>query len=629
MSHECSSNLIVGDVKQSIYRWRSGDWRLLANIKSEFGSDGRYVRELPLDMNYRSAPNIVAFNNAFFEEAASQEAVDAYGDVSQQWPEKKEATGLVSIDLLPNENYDTGTLEAVASRIGYLLEQGAHPGEIAILLRSNKLIPVVANYLTQQFPDISVVSEEAFRLEASPAVQVIVQALRYLLNPADVIAKAFLIKTFSGRLDGELPEDLQLRSEELLRQPLYNLTEHLYGLFAHNPALSRQSAYLCAFFDQVATFASDQAADAATFIAEWDESLHKKTIQSPELNGIRIISIHKSKGLEFDHVIIPFCDWRLEQHDIIWCRPQEPPYNQLPLVPIDFSQKGMKGTIYERDYEEEHRQNVVDNLNLLYVAFTRASCNLFVMGKRSSKGSRSALIESVVPALKLKGATLSADEGKNSPMHFEFGTLFLKAEKQEKDQPNPFLRKSVPVDVDIATTSHRPDFRQSNKSQTFAAGDDEQATGSTYIQLGSVLHNIFSTIRTTADIPRALRQIEQEGIIYDRTLTRSNLETMIAKRLENPRVADWFSPRWTLFNECNILSVENGTVTEHRPDRVMTDGREWIVVDFKFGRPRDEYHEQVRRYMQLLRQMGHDNISGYLWFVYSNQVIEVTPHNSF
>ena len=106
-------------------------------------------------------------------------------------------------------------------------------------------------------------------------------------------------------------------------------------------------------------------------------------------------------------------------------------------------------------------------------------------------------------------------------------------------------------------------------------------------------------------------------------MTAERITTMLRNRLSNPRVASWFSPRWTLFNECTILSVENGEVKEHRPDRVMTDGNEWIVVDFKFGHPDPKYHEQVRNYMYLLSSMGHQNIKGYLWYVYSNKIEEV------
>ena len=144
--------------------------------------------------------------------------------------------------------------------------------------------------------------------------------------------------------------------------------------------------------------------------------------------------------------------------------------------------------------------------------------------------------------------------------------------------------------------------------------------------MGSVLHHVFSTIRTTADINQALHQLEGEGVIYDDEITRERIERMIRKRLESPRVADWFSDRWQLFNECTILNVDPITnkVYERRPDRVMTDGNEMIVVDFKFGHPRDAYHDQVREYIHLLENMGYRNIKGYLWYVYSNEIIEVS-----
>ena len=138
-----------------------------------------------------------------------------------------------------------------------------------------------------------------------------------------------------------------------------------------------------------------------------------------------------------------------------------------------------------------------------------------------------------------------------------------------------------------------------------------------------MLHQVFSTIRTADDIEDALRQLQFEGVIYDEHITAERITSMLRKRLSNPKVADWFSPRWTLFNECTILSLDDGEVKEHRPDRVMTDGQEWIIVDFKFGSPKPEYHDQVRAYMALLASMGHTHITGYLWYVYSNKIEEV------
>ena len=298
-------------------------------------------------------------------------------------------------------------------------------------------------------------------------------------------------------------------------------------------------------------------------------------------------------------------------------------------MPIDYSQNKLIGTIYEQDYLHEHLQNTVDNLNLLYVAFTRAAKSLNVIGKRGAKNSRSALIELCLPlvAQDIPEALLNGMENDRAPIVFTVGEMANTAgqacsTKEEAPSKNPFLQESEPINVSIRNYDSKVNFRQSNRSRDFIMGDDIDQQHR-YIQAGSVLHEIFSTIQTEKDIPEALQRLQFEGILYDEEMTAERITTMLRKRLADPHVASWFSPRWTLFNECTILSIEDGDVKEHRPDRVMTDGNEWIVVDFKFGHPDPEYHQQVRGYMELLASMGHQNIKGYLWYVYSNKIEEV------
>jgi ATP-dependent exoDNAse (exonuclease V) beta subunit len=392
--------------------------------------------------------------------------------------------------------------------------------------------------------------------------------------------------------------------------------------------------------------------DINNFLREWDETICSKTIQSPDINGIRLISIHKSKGLEFPYVLVPFCDWKLEMGDTLWCQPDEAPFNQLPLVPIDYSRSGMKGTIYEKDSEEEYSQTMVDNMNVLYVAFTRASEGLYVWGRRGGSGHRSTIIEQTLPLItgdpvdgqhkSLPDATIEGLDDDQDPIHFEYG--FNEANRaneayetnetnrankanmsstEDDKQLNVFLQKTVSLPLRIEVHEQKVAFKQSNQSREFAAQDDEQQQ-TNYIQLGSVLHNVFSTIRTRDDIDSALQRMELDGILYDSHLTRERIEEMIRKRIEQPRVAEWYSKKWTLYNECTILDVdEHGDVYERRPDRVMTDGEQIIVIDFKFGRPNEDYKNQVRTYMDLLTKMGHKNIKGYLWYVYSNKIEEV------
>ncbi len=631
MSHEGSQNLIVGDVKQSIYRWRSGDWRLLNDIQSQFPADS--ICERPLDTNHRSSRRVVEFNNAFFREAArlehqelgdmpeAEELQRAYAGVEQHVPERRDDSGYVSIDLLPATDYQETTLSLLADTVRQLLTDGIEQSRIAILVRTNNLIPVIAKYFAEQMPgEVSIVSDEAFRLDASLSVNIIVNALQLLIRPDDQLARAYLIKIAGCTL----PED----TEALLRLPLYELVEQLFIHFQLN-RFDDQSAYVCAFYDHLADFTADNGSDIDSFLCEWDDNLCSKTIQSDELSGIRLISIHKSKGLEFDNVICPFCDWQLEKQNdnVLWCRPTEAPFSDLPLVPIDYSQKGMTGTIYEGDYRHEHLQNVVDNLNLLYVAFTRAAQRLYVIGRRGAKSSRSAVIETVLPLI---DGTLSGESDADTVLHYEYGAYESHksheahgAHKSYEPQ-NVFLMPPTPCHVSIESFNNRVAFRQSNQSRDFISGDDDEQTANSYIQLGSVLHNIFSNIRTTADIDSALQRLQLDGVLYNDDLTAERITTMLRRRLEHPKVADWFSDRWTLFSECTILSIVDGQVVERRPDRVMTDGHEWVVVDFKFGNEHAEYHDQVRQYMELLRQMGHTSISGFLWYVYANRIVEVT-----
>ena len=632
MSHKGSENLIVGDVKQSIYRWRNGDWRLL------FSSE--MVHTEPLKTNRRSDRRVITFNNTFFTKAAQAEydrlqdqpGADqlkrAYQDVEQLIPDDKSDSGFVHVELLPADDYQQATLQRLADTVSQLLRQGVTQSQMAILVRINSYIPLIANYFSQHLPEVSIVSDEAFRLDASQSVKAIIQALKLIRDPGDQLARAFLQK-YCG--------DVTIDGSEYARLSLYELVEQLFADLRLD-RFDEQSAYVCTFFDHLRRYASENPATIDGLLTLWESELHKKTIQSDIADGVRIISIHKSKGLEYDVVLSPFCDWPLEKSgNVLWCRPAEEPFSELPIAPIDYSQKGMLGSIYERDYHHEHLQNVVDNLNLLYVDFTRARRALYVLGKRGSKNSRSEIIEQVITTWhdapgQCGDARLTGKDTAETPLILEYGdedtTLAQcaapKAARTTTTTANPFVQPSVPVPVVIDTHRVTATFRQSNRSRDFIAGDDEQASTADYIQLGNILHGIFSTIRTTDDIGQALRQLEQEGVVYSGEISLQRIQTLLRKRLENPIVAEWFSDRWTLFNECTILSPsDDGTIVERRPDRVMTDGTRWIVVDFKFGRPRPEYRDQVHEYMQLIESMGHTDVTGYLWYVYSNKIEQV------
>lgn len=673
MSREDAGNLIVGDVKQSIYRWRSGDWRLLNNIESEFINPKKQLDIETLDTNYRSDRNVIDFNNAFFVEAAKQEyknlkeampeeaqqLLNAYADVEQKVPANKRAQGYVEIKLLKTQEDEEAADESTGNGKGErmmhlcletvdkLVARGVPTNKIAILVRNNQTIQDIAEYFMNH-SDYEMVSDEAFRLDASQAVQTLVTALHYLMHPNDDIARATLLKYALTYLDSEeLVTQLTSNRQEYLEIPLLDLTERLFTEFRLGEVedMKAQSAYVCAFYDKLNAFLADNSSDIEAFLQEWDANLHGKSIHCDGTDGIRLLTIHKSKGLEYDHVIMPYCDWQLEKSNTIWCTPQEEPYNELPLVPVDFSAGQMKQSIYEPDYHHEHLQNMVDNLNLLYVAFTRAGHNLYVFGKRATQNYRSSIIELSLDqvAEKLKKAQESISplaedkevpveihglgtDSKTSDIVFTYGEQYIPKQKvvmEMKLNSNVFTLPSEMMETEIIVSSKMPEFKQSNKSRDLIVGDEEEEQQKYYIKMGTVLHSLFSTIRTHDDIDGALKQLELDGVLYDENISKEKVREMIRKRLESDKVNDWFSDRWEIFNECSIISMNKGKMEVHRPDRVMKDENETIVVDFKFGKPRQEYHDQVKGYMDLLSGMGHPNVKGYLWYVYPNKIVEV------
>lgn len=658
MSHQDTNSLIVGDVKQSIYRWRSGDWRLLNNIEQEFAPSHQLKIE-PLDTNYRSEHHIVNFNNHFFEIAAQQEYEElvasqtqgaeqmqkAYADVVQKIHKSKDKHGCVRIKLFPKEQYKETTIDEIIQTIQLLLDNGAKENSIAILVRNKANIHDIADVLIQAMPHIKLVSDEAFRLDSSSAVNILVDALHCLTHPEDQLTVANLAKTYQTQvlnhdlgdddllIQGKdiwdfLPKQYVLEAKALLSLPAMDLVERLYALFDLS-SLKHQSAYVCAFYDVLSQYISDNIAGIDSFINQWNETLHEKTIQSDGIDGIRMLTIHKSKGLEFDHVIIPFCDWKLEKEKTLWCKTDVAPFNELPVIPITFNEGKMQESYFEDSYQYEHLQNVVDNMNLLYVAFTRACKSLFIFGQRKVQARRSKIIEDSLMKLheSLSESRLEGDMNKRDDvLCFSYGELWVPSEEETKFSENVFFSPIQTQSVEMKSYGTSVEFRQSNQSRTFTLLEtNEDATQQSYIQLGNVLHMLFSKIKTTSDIPTILRELEFEGVLYDNIITHEKLQQLLEKRLNNPKVAEWFSPQWELYNECSIIHTNpvTGEVMTHRPDRVMMQGDKVVVVDFKFGKPRPEYHDQIREYIHLLQQMGHTQVTGYLWFVYSNLIEEI------
>lgn len=190
-----------------------------------------------------------------------------------------------------------------------------------------------------------------------------------------------------------------------------------------------------------------------------------------------------------------------------------------------------------------------------------------------------------------------------------------------------FMQPFTPMTINIKTSTRHPVFLESNRSKDFILTDEQETEQlrSQYIQMGNILHSLFAQIRTADDIPAALLRLEMEGLLYGQDITAEALRQHIEAALTNKQIAEWFSGRWQIYNECAILSYdkESGKYLEQRPDRVMTDGERTIVVDFKLHSFKESYITQVRQYMALLKKMGHRNVSGFLWLVMPNKIIEI------
>ena len=652
------NDLLVGDIKQSIYRWRNGDWAILKNVKEELA--GLSPKDKELRYNFRSKKNIIDFNNAFFPKAAKAlddiepqarfHIADIYNDVEQLTMQTKDE-GYASITLYTKignsapEDYEEGMITDMISRIRQLMREGLTQQDLAILVRKKGNAESLLQWFHLLAPEIKLVSDEAFLLESSVAVQMLVAALFVLndnrqLNPiperyllmhyhSDVLGQPLsMLQVATAKAEELLPEPFTQHKQELAQLPLYLLCERLYQLFQLDK-IPGQDTYIFTFMDELQNHLRSNPSDIHTFLQAWDETIHSRSIPAGEVDGIRILTIHKSKGLQFHTVLLPYMDWTIEKDrndDTIWCQTEKEPYNALGSLPINAG-KNMQQSDFASDYNEEHLQRRVDALNMIYVAFTRAENNLIVWGLTAEKegtiASAGDLIRAAIP-----NSRLSTHD---SQIYYELGTPVTshKTEKQHKNRMKSSHEREDALEVAMMSNAPTLDFMQSNQSRKFigSLGPEEQ-TGTvqqTYLEIGKIMHYVLSQIENTDQIQKVLDRCMAEGIITDKKLM-----DVVIKRLQkgfsNPRIAQWFAPDNQVFNEYSITSIssETGEPCTLRPDRVVISGNTITVIDFKFGRPETEHHTQVETYKQLMHAMyPNKQVDGYLWYIYSGKIEEV------
>ncbi|MCD7721220.1 MAG: UvrD-helicase domain-containing protein [Prevotellaceae bacterium] len=671
-SSEGGLNMVVGDVKQSIYRWRNGDWHILQQLLSDPKN-----KTISLKTNWRSRGNIISFNNGFFTRAAAlldsitsgTALQDLYKDVAQQAAPGKEKGGYVRVRIRQEERYreeiaaswrDT-TLDDLCKQIKLLHEESGVPyKEMAILVRRLKDIPPIASRFSREDPPLRLVSDEAFRLGTSTTVNIIVDALRVLqaakLSPSDVTLRTLILNyqcdvlRAKGRSDTELlfakpetllPEEFVSGIRSLGHLPLGELCERLYRIFRLSEARD-QDAYLLSFFDELEAFVKDNTSDPQLFLRHWDESMRDSTIPAGEVDGIRVLTIHKAKGLQFHTVFCPGFDFDITkyfQNDYLWCDPQTKPLSGLGVLPVRCG-KGFGDSAFSKENQQEQTDKRADALNLLYVAFTRAEQNLFVWSKARPnvdiRKSNFTVGELLLSCLDFSGEVYTV--GKTA--------AYVQPQRRQASE-NKISPTPTPERIGMLSLEGSFEFRQSKPSREYTSspersckreqtnlfdlpsaaecrrrpGTADQPTS--YIERGNLLHKLFSLVGTKDDTHRAVSQLLSEGIISGGEEAR-RLEAFVTERLQAPDVADWFSGGYDLMNERDIISLQDGKLSVKRPDRVMLKEGKVVVVDFKFGKSRPEYRQQVAEYVRLLRSMRPDcEAEGYLWYVFDNKTEQV------
>jgi ATP-dependent exoDNAse (exonuclease V) beta subunit len=428
-----SECLVVGDSKQAIYRWRGGEVELIETSISERDFPEHSSR-LSLNRNFRSCCTVVDFNNSFFRKVAGMFAgtTDEYRllesifkDVSQEIVKDPFDEGFVQLSLFAKEgrreNFLQQARERMLEQVHKCLEDGYNLKDITVLVRDKKDSSEVARFLFEQKLDF--ITQDSLYLDHSPAVRLLLSLLGYLSNPADDLAKTQvmylylryfrplhvsdisfheLLNDFNKKEDGlyhkALPQEFVNNTAGLASLPVYELVEELVRIFGLNEA---PDAYLQRLQDVVLEYSLKNNLGIQGFLNWWQDG--KFTVILPEdQDAIQIMTIHKSKGLEFPIVIIPFADWDFQsgRPNILWVSPEEEPFNEFDRLPVLFN-SNLKESYFEKDYQREEALTIIDNLNLLYVAFTRAKDRLYVAteldkGAASSIKSTGQLIKAIL-----------------------------------------------------------------------------------------------------------------------------------------------------------------------------------------------------------------------------------------
>ncbi|MFN8142806.1 MAG: UvrD-helicase domain-containing protein [Bacteroidia bacterium] len=666
--------LVVGDAKQSIYRWRGGNMQLLVkDIFDDLKQFKSIFREEVLATNFRSKKNIVDFNNGFFRStpALLSESLDtnnlpmltvSYGEeLVQHVSYKNNSGGYVKIHFIDPENADEPEQEEEASKwkdiarkntlenIRELLAAGYRHRDIAILVRNNRDGNEMANYLFDN--NISeVISPESLLIHKAPKIRFIISLMRFLADPSDGVSRSEILFYYqryhsseqssdlhtifsdhflpgnkrkhhdSGLFDSDsltdnlfnkaLPPDFTDHTVYLSKLPIYELSEHLIRIFRLN---ATPDAYIQRFQDLVLEYNSKFISSLHGFLDWWNESpsvINCSVIIPENENAIRITTIHSSKGLQFPIVIIPFCDWPLtpKTGELLWAEAEVDPYEKMGKVAV-LTSKRLSETVFNKSYEDELNQTIIDNINLLYVAFTRAEEQLLVFSPKQKEGelnSISRLMKGVLSGLNL--------ETKDQLIYQTPDAIAVRkpASKKQSSGSNVISQK----------LTHYPSNKWQGKiSVSSKAKDLSELTEDKQlrkINYGILIHAILSKIQRVQDLEKVVQSFVYEGLISDKE--KPLVIGQIQEVLSISQIADFFDARWETKTERELILPDGRLL---RPDRVIYDSTQTKIIDFKTGKKQKSHEDQVSQYAEVLKSMGFPEVKKFLVYLSTKEVIEV------
>ncbi len=630
-------NLVVGDGKQAIYRFRNGDvdqfvrlpdvdnpennpliTRRAAVLEQEYKPD-------KLGTNFRSRREIVEFNNRFFGYVASRflSGKKAVYDELEQDFDKDKTGGLVQIEFYTETDgdYTEYNLNRVYQQITSLLDEGYKPGDIAVLCRANREASAIAVDLTGH--GIQVVSADSLLLKSSPEVIFLVNWLGLLNNPNQAIGRTAIVEYLfdNGLIKEESRAEayrqaVEIKSfEELLSRSglsvniaamrllsLLDKVEELIRIFGLN---ERSPVYLQFFLDEILSFSTTNPGSLSGFLEYWERKRDTLSVMLPAgPDAVQVMTIHKSKGLEFPVVIYPFARQGKSSggHPSVWVPLSDEELPDLKAVYLPVTKSALESTEYAYLLEEENEKRNLDFLNLVYVAFTRPSERLYVLtegidtGKSSDKQGFAGLFAEFI---KNEGAGLS----ENQMYRYGSGT-YMKGENYESQADKPKAEfHSYPWKDRLVFASRAP--LQWNVKEA----DSARAAG-------NLLHFALSLIHDYRDKEKALEALSAEGLLNHESAEK--FAALLDRIFSHEQARNFFGIGGKVFIESEILTPEGKS---YRPDRVVAHDDHTDVIDFKSGKHEKFHGEQVKNYASLLREMGYPNPVP--WLLYLDEEIEV------